>query len=78
MRTRPNLNHGRNGHEDDRQHQRIRMIDHLESQYLLKLFPIRRRLQLRPLWNLLEKTSEFAGVRVSYKISCSSWTVVVN
>lgn len=67
-----NLNHGRNGHEGDRQHQRIRMIDHLESQYLLKLFPIRHRLQLRPLWNLLEKTSEFDGVRVSYKMSCAS------
>ncbi|CAB3704830.1 hypothetical protein LMG24238_03826 [Paraburkholderia sediminicola] len=41
--------------------QRVKMIDHLEEQYLLKLFPIRRRIQLRPLWNLL-KHNEFALV----------------
>lgn len=30
------------------------MVDHLEDQYLLKLFPMHRRLQLRPLWSLLQ------------------------
>ncbi|MXN74045.1 hypothetical protein GR157_04735 [Burkholderia sp. 4701] len=41
--------------------QRLKMIDHLEDQYLLKLFPIRRRIQLRPMWNLL-KHNEFVLV----------------
>jgi len=39
--------------EGDRSAQYLRMIDHLEEQYLLKLFPIRRRMQLQPLWNVL-------------------------
>lgn len=68
-----NLNHSYNDHEEERRHQRIRMVDHLESQYLLKLFPIRRRLQLRPLWNLLEKPPEIDGVRANYVISCTNW-----
>ncbi|TBW07571.1 hypothetical protein E0E50_15875 [Azotobacter chroococcum subsp. isscasi] len=38
----------------ERMEQRERMVDHLEDQYLLKLFPMHRRLQLRPLWNLLD------------------------
>ncbi|MFO6069912.1 hypothetical protein ACLBT0_33250, partial [Pseudomonas aeruginosa] len=36
----------------DRSGQYLRMIDHLEEQYLLKLFPVNRRLQLQPLWNI--------------------------
>lgn len=39
----------------ERAEQRHKMVDHLEDQYLLKLFPMPRRLQLRPLWNLLQK-----------------------
>ncbi|MCU1048440.1 hypothetical protein EN794_005320 [Mesorhizobium sp. M00.F.Ca.ET.151.01.1.1] len=39
----------------DRSSQYLRMIDHLEEQYLLKLFPIRRRMQLQPLWNVIER-----------------------
>lgn len=38
--------------QGDRSAQYLRMIDHLEEQYLLKLFPIRRRLHLQPLWNV--------------------------
>ena len=45
--------------------QRLKMIDHLEDQYLLKLFPIRRRVQLHPMWNLL-KHSEFV-------LACNDW-----
>lgn len=39
--------------QGDRSAQYIRMIDHLEEQYLLKLFPIRRRMHLQPLWNVM-------------------------
>lgn len=39
--------------QGDRSTQYLRMIDHLEEQYLLKLFPIRRRIQLQPLWNVM-------------------------
>lgn len=42
----------------ERADQRHKMVDHLEDQYLLKLFPMHRRLQLRPLWNLLQKGEE--------------------
>ena len=42
----------------DRSAQYLRMINHLEEQYLLKLFPIRRRIQLKPLWNLLKQNEE--------------------
>lgn len=39
--------------QGDRSAQYLRMIDHLEEQYLLKLFPIRRRMQLQSLWNVM-------------------------
>ncbi len=39
--------------QGDRSTQYLRMIDHLEEQYLLKLFPIHRRTQLQPLWNVM-------------------------
>lgn len=42
----------RSSKQGDRSAQYLRMIDHLEEQYLLKLFPIRRRIQLQPLWNV--------------------------
>jgi len=43
----------RSSKQGDRSAQYLRMIDHLEEQYLLKLFPIRRRMQLQPLWNVM-------------------------
>lgn len=39
--------------QGDRSAQYLRMLDHLEEQYLLKLFPIHRRTQLQPLWNVM-------------------------
>jgi len=42
----------RSSKQGDRSSQYLRMIDHLEEQYLLKLFPIRRRIQLQPMWNV--------------------------
>lgn len=41
--------------QGDRSAQYLRMIDHLEEQYLLKLFPIRRRMHLQPLWNVTSR-----------------------
>lgn len=43
--------------DDERHQQRVRMVDHLEDQYLLKLFPIQRRYQLRPLGSLLKDST---------------------
>ena len=43
----------RSSKQGDRSAQYLRMIDHLEEQYLLKLFPINRRMQLQPLWNVM-------------------------
>jgi hypothetical protein len=63
-----NLGHNKLDQGEDRGKQRVKMVDHLEDQYLLKLFPIRRRLQLRPLWNLLERT------QTSYLLAHESWT----
>lgn len=48
------INLRRKASTGDRSEQYIRMIDHLEEQYLLKLFPIRRRLQLKPLLNIIK------------------------
>ncbi|WP_270825272.1 hypothetical protein [Aeromonas sp. QDB68] len=42
----------RSSKQGDRSGQYLRMIDHMEEQYLLKLFPIPRRIQLKPLWNI--------------------------
>lgn len=53
-----NLSHGQYDKDEERRQQRVRMVDHLEDQYLLKLFPIRRRTQLRPLGNLLDANNE--------------------
>ena len=65
------LNSAKASSGNDRERQRIRMVDHLEEQYLLKLFPIRRRLQLRPLWNLLESELGRGG---AYRLTRSTWT----
>lgn len=48
------LGDAKHGQVKERADQRHKMVDHLEDQYLLKLFPMHRRLQLRPLWNLLQ------------------------
>lgn len=56
--------------DQNRAQQYLRMVDHLEEQYLLKLFPVRRRLQLLPMWNLLERQTV---IRSQYLLSCSAW-----
>ncbi len=51
--------------QGDRSAQYLRMIDHLEEQYLLKLFPIRRRMQLQPLWNVM--------LRANCQVTSPTW-----
>jgi hypothetical protein len=41
---------------NDRSSQQTRMLDHLEEQYLLKLFPVQERHTLFPLWRLVDET----------------------
>jgi hypothetical protein len=51
--------------------QQIRMLDHLEEQYLLKLFPLRERHHLFPLWRLTDDSGNrkaVANFEVSTKI----------
>lgn len=67
------LGHSKHDQGTERTAQRVRMVDHLEDQYLLKLFPIRRRLQLRPLWNLLNKPATVNGIEIKYVLTCSAW-----
>lgn len=43
------------GFSSDRKIQQSRMVAHLEEQYLLKLFPVQRRIQLKTLYTLLER-----------------------
>lgn len=62
-----NLGGAKHDQSQERQAQRNKMIDHLEDQYLLKLFPIQRRFQLRPLWNIL------AANKYAYFLSHSAW-----
>ncbi|WP_201491386.1 P-loop NTPase fold protein [Pseudomonas paracarnis] len=59
------LGDAKHGQVKERADQRHKMVDHLEDQYLLKLFPMHRRLQLRPLWNLLQH--EKAQLQLSHK-----------
>lgn len=40
--------------DKDRGDERVRMVDHLEQQYLLKIFPLGQRVHLAPLAELLE------------------------
>jgi len=63
-----------NRFDPERHGQRVRMVDHLEEQYLLKLFPIRRRIQLRPLWNLLELDSVSKKNSYDFELVCDKWT----
>ena len=51
---------------------RERMVDHMEEQYLLKLFPVARRLQLKPLWNLL-KAEQADNQAPVFLLKCSAW-----
>lgn len=62
------LGDAKHGQVKERVDQRHKMIDHLEDQYLLKLFPMQRRLQLRPLWNLLQ------GGEDQFCLSHSNWS----
>lgn len=39
-------------HDTHRAEERLLLLDHLEDQYLKKLFPIQRRVHLTPLWEL--------------------------
>ncbi|WP_156179819.1 MULTISPECIES: hypothetical protein [Delftia] len=55
----------RSSKQGDRSAQYLRMIDHLEEQYLLKIFPIRRRLQLQSLWNV--------GTREECRVTHKDW-----
>lgn len=59
----------RNTPEEGRKMQHTRMLDHLEDQYLLKLFPLSRRYHLKTLGRLLE--SEGQG---TYQLVSSKWT----
>ncbi|WP_186143402.1 hypothetical protein [Burkholderia gladioli] len=54
---------------EGRDSQRIRMLDHLEDQYLLKLFPLRRRYHLKKLGRLLEE----AGPDTDYALQVTGW-----
>ena len=57
----------RNSKPGDRSSQYLRMIDHLEEQYLLKLFPIRRRIQLLPLRHLMDRVTS------TCRVTSSAW-----
>ncbi|HEY0906395.1 MAG TPA: hypothetical protein VGE17_04280, partial [Methylophilus sp.] len=55
------------GFTPDRKAQQTRMVAHLEEQYLLKLFPIQRRVQLKTLHTLTErvkKDSKQSGTKI--------------
>ncbi len=41
--------------DEQRVKERARMVDHLEQQYLLKIFPLHQRTQLVSLWELLQE-----------------------
>lgn len=61
------LGDARHDQAKERADQRHKMVDHLEDQYLLKLFPMHRRLQLRPLWNLLQHDED------QFRLTHSKW-----
>lgn len=54
---------------DKRMPQKLRMLSHLEEQYLLKLFPLNERIHLRTIKYLLEKDDE----KGSYFLTHPSW-----
>jgi hypothetical protein len=47
-------------HDTSRKKERQDMVDHLEQQYLLKLFPLENRVHLYPLSTLLKSETEFS------------------
>lgn len=53
------------GFSQDRKSQQTRMVAHLEEQYLLKLFPIQRRVQLKTLHTLSERKRKVSEQNVS-------------
>jgi hypothetical protein len=54
---------------NDRSVQQSRMLDHLEEQYLLKLFPVQERHTLFPLWRLADETgSQTAKAKYQVKV----------
>ncbi|WLE61691.1 hypothetical protein GIY62_30065 [Burkholderia plantarii] len=57
---------------ESRQAQRIRMLDHLEDQYLLKLFPLRSRYHLKKLGRLLDED----GKNNTYQFRSTRWNEV--
>lgn len=59
------------GLNQDRKVQQARMVAHLEEQYLLKLFPINRRIQLRTLYTLLDQARIYGDNEFKVKISQS-------
>lgn len=61
----------------DRSAQYLRMIDHLEEQYLLKLFPIVRRTQLQPLWSVMLKAN-YLATHPKWKVETRPIKDVVN
>ena len=46
--------------DEQRIKERARMVDHLEQQYLLKIFPLHQRTQLVALWELLQESNDIA------------------
>jgi hypothetical protein len=63
---------GTEGSAGGRATQQMRMLDHLEEQYLLKLFPLRERHHLFPLWRLTDDSGNrkaVANFKVSTKIA---------
>lgn len=52
---------------NDRSVQQSRMLDHLEEQYLLKLFPLQERHTLFPLWRLADKTGT-QSAKANYQV----------
>jgi hypothetical protein len=53
--------------DNDRSVQQSRMLDHLEEQYLLKLFPVQERHILFPLWRLANETGTHTA-KVQYQV----------
>jgi len=56
---------------NDRSIQQSRMLDHLEEQYLLKLFPVQERHTLFPLWRLADETGTKTA-KANYQVKVKS------
>lgn len=52
-----NLGESIHKHDPHRSEERKHLVDHLEAQYLQKLFPIQHRAHLKPLWELKSQTN---------------------